>query len=45
MRGTFFVDGPKGPASLAVGDYDEAMKYRGLLPEGERVESGRAEKL
>lgn len=45
MRGTFFVDGPKGPSSLAVGDYDEAMKYRGLLPAGEKVETGRAEKL
>ena len=45
MRGTFFVDGPKGPSSLQVGDYEEAMKYRGLLPAGEKVEVQKVDKL
>ncbi|MBI5181880.1 MAG: hypothetical protein HZA06_03085, partial [Nitrospirae bacterium] len=45
MRGTFFVDGPKGPSSLAVGDYEEANKYRGLLPAGEKVEVQKVDKL
>lgn len=36
MRGTFFVDDPKKEASnLAVGDYGEAQKLRGLLEEGQ----------
>lgn len=34
MRATFFVDGPKGPSNLKVGDYDEAYKQRDLVEHG-----------
>ncbi len=35
MRATFFVDDPeKGPANLAVGEYDKAQDVPGLLEDG-----------
>lgn len=38
MRGAFFVDDPsKGPSNLAVGDYAEAQKLKGLTDEGLEV--------
>lgn len=34
MRATFFVDGPKGQANLATGDYDEAYMQKELAEPG-----------
>ena len=35
MRGSFFVDDPKGDRSnLSVGDYNKAQELEGLLEEG-----------
>lgn len=45
MRGTFFVDGPKGPANLANGDYAEAQNIHGLLGGGKLEKAKVVEKL
>jgi hypothetical protein len=40
MRATFFVDGPKGQANLATGDYDEASEQPQLNLLPGQVEGG-----
>lgn len=40
MRAAFFVDGPKGQANLATGDYDEAAEQKQFGLEPGQIEGG-----